>query len=158
MASSFQIIGVARTGKYRTLGEDPMPFLYAPLTQRYAGSAVAVVRTAGDPAAFGPEFRGAVRGLDSRLAMFDAGTMRQQLEFAFFAARVSGVLLGATAVDVLTMILRHSLAIAGAGVAAGVLLAFGATRILASLLYGIQPGDPMTFMSIAIATYVAAQV
>jgi predicted permease len=89
-----QVAGVVETGKYRTLGEEPTPFLYQPVQQRYMGHAVFVVRTAGDPIAFGPQFRAVIRQMDPRLALFEAGSMRQSLEFATFTMRLSGVLFG----------------------------------------------------------------
>ena len=43
------------------------------------------------------------------------------------------------------MILREGLTMALAGAACGIVLAFGSTRLMASLLYGIRPTDPWTF-------------
>jgi hypothetical protein len=53
--------------------------------------------------------------------------------------------LGADRGDILKMVLRQGLALVGAGVLAGLLLAFIATRGLANLLVGVGPGDPLTF-------------
>ena len=89
-----RVAGIVETGKYRTLGEEPTPFLYQPIQQRYIGHAVFVVRTAGDPLAFGREFRAIIRQVDPHLALFETGTMRQSLEFATFTTRLSGVLFG----------------------------------------------------------------
>jgi putative ABC transport system permease protein len=54
--------------------------------------------------------------------------------------------LGATRGDVQGRTLRHALLLALAGVSVGLVAAFGLTRFLASLLYGVQPFD-----SVAIA-------
>jgi len=43
------------------------------------------------------------------------------------------------------MVLRGSLAITLAGVAIGLLVAFFATRLLQSMLFGVEPRDPATF-------------
>jgi ABC-type antimicrobial peptide transport system permease subunit len=49
------------------------------------------------------------------------------------------------------MILRESLMLVGLGVAAGVAAAFGATRLLASMLFELSPTDPLTYGAVAIA-------
>jgi predicted permease len=53
--------------------------------------------------------------------------------------------LGAQRGQVLWMVLRGSLAITVAGVAVGLPLAFFATKLLRSLLFGVEPRDPATF-------------
>jgi predicted permease len=52
--------------------------------------------------------------------------------------------LGAQRGHVLWMVLRESLLVCAAGVAVGLPLALAGARALASLLYGISPGDPVT--------------
>ncbi|MFL5582110.1 MAG: ABC transporter permease [Gemmatimonadaceae bacterium] len=55
------------------------------------------------------------------------------------------VALGASAGQVLSLVMRRGLALTGAGVAVGVLMALAATRLLASLLFGVGATDPVTF-------------
>ena len=55
--------------------------------------------------------------------------------------------LGAQRRQVLTMILRESALLAAAGVAIGIGAAVGMTRYIASMLYGLQPSDPLSFAS-----------
>jgi len=65
--------------------------------------------------------------------------------------------LGANRGAMLTSVLREGLTLAIAGVAIGVTLAFGLTRLLASLLFGVKTSDPVTFVGVAGAlTLVAA--
>jgi predicted permease len=58
--------------------------------------------------------------------------------------------LGAQQIQVLGLILRQGLTLAIAGVAVGIALAFALTRFLASLLFGVQPFDPLTFVCVAL--------
>jgi predicted permease len=53
--------------------------------------------------------------------------------------------LGADRLDVLGHVVREGARLLAAGVAVGVVLALGATRALAGLLYGIGASDPVTF-------------
>ena len=61
--------------------------------------------------------------------------------------------LGAQGRDVRTMFLRHGLLIAG-GIALGNAFALLLTRVLAALLYGVRPTDPVTYgaVSMVLAT------
>ncbi len=58
--------------------------------------------------------------------------------------------LGARRGQVLWMMLRESLTVCLAGGAIGIPLAFAAGRLLESNLFGIDPGDPLTFVAAAI--------
>jgi len=56
--------------------------------------------------------------------------------------------MGAQRADVLRMILQRAAILTGPGVAAGVVFAAVLARLLASLLYGVRPGDPVVFASV----------
>jgi putative ABC transport system permease protein len=58
--------------------------------------------------------------------------------------------LGATAGDVLRLVVRHGMMLAGIGLALGLLAAFGLTRIMSSLLFGISVTDPITYFGLAL--------
>jgi putative ABC transport system permease protein len=64
--------------------------------------------------------------------------------------------MGAESVDVSRMVLRQAAGLAGLGVVAGLLASLGLTRLMASLLYGVSPSDPITFASMAVALSVVA--
>jgi predicted permease len=59
--------------------------------------------------------------------------------------------MGAQRKDVLNMILRRASWLTGAGVSAGLLLAFGLAHGVANLLYEVSPNDPVVFGSITVA-------
>src|SRR5580658_2299507 len=63
--------------------------------------------------------------------------------------------LGATAADVLWMVLRQSLGMILVGAAAGLCAALAAARLLAHLVGGMQPAEPSTF-AIVLAVMVSA--
>jgi predicted permease len=58
--------------------------------------------------------------------------------------------LGAGRRDVLGLILSHGLKMAAAGVALGILAAFGLTQLLAEMLYEVSATDPLIFAGIAL--------
>jgi ABC-type antimicrobial peptide transport system permease subunit len=58
--------------------------------------------------------------------------------------------LGARTRQVLFMILRETSWLAVLGIAAGLTAAFGLTRFIRSMLYGLQPTDPATFLPAAL--------
>ncbi len=58
--------------------------------------------------------------------------------------------LGAAQGDVTSMIVRQGMLLAGIGVLVGLAAAYGLTRLLQSLLYGVKPYDPLTFAGVAV--------
>nr|MDQ3806469.1 ABC transporter permease [Acidobacteriota bacterium] len=90
-----QIVGVARDGKYWTMGEAPQPFVYFPLAQSYSANVTMVVRAEGDPAALAGAIRGAARELDAGLPLYDVKTIEEHLGLSLFPARLAATLLGA---------------------------------------------------------------
>jgi len=58
--------------------------------------------------------------------------------------------LGARSEDVLRMIVGQGIGLAGIGIGVGLLGAFGAGRVLSSLLWGTSPADPVSFATIAL--------
>ena len=58
--------------------------------------------------------------------------------------------LGARAADVIGLIVWEGMALALLGLALGLAAALGLTRLMASLLFGVTPGDPATFAAVAL--------
>jgi len=66
------------------------------------------------------------------------------------------VALGANRVDILRMVLGQSIVIVGVGILVGLGISLAATRLVAGLLVGISPTDPVTFISVVAVLAVVA--
>jgi len=64
--------------------------------------------------------------------------------------------LGARAADVLKLVVRNGMSLALIGVVAGLAGAYGITRLLASLLFGVTPTDLLTFGSVTLGLLLVA--
>jgi ABC-type antimicrobial peptide transport system permease subunit len=68
--------------------------------------------------------------------------------------------LGADRANVLRLILRDGMRLVIIGIAIGMLLAFGATRVMANFLFGVSPLDPVVFavipLGLAVVTLMAS--
>jgi predicted permease len=58
--------------------------------------------------------------------------------------------LGADFPALRNMIVRQAMTLAGAGIVVGLAAAYGLTRLMASLLYGVKPTDPVVFGSVTV--------
>jgi predicted permease len=58
--------------------------------------------------------------------------------------------LGANRFDVVKLILQQGMRLTAIGILCGLALSFAATRVLTGLLYGIKPGDPLTFAAVSL--------
>jgi predicted permease len=66
--------------------------------------------------------------------------------------------LGADRPDMLRLILRQGVKLAGFGVVLGLGIAYGLTRVLASLLFGVKAADPLTFAAVALILVLIATI
>lgn len=66
------------------------------------------------------------------------------------------IALGARRADVLQMTVKQALKLVGTGMIMGLIAAFLLTRVLASLLFGISPTDPITFIAISVVLLAVA--
>jgi ABC-type antimicrobial peptide transport system permease subunit len=86
----YQVIGIAQNGKYRTIGENPRPYLYLPFSQNYVREHMTlVVHTAGDPKNLIGPIRNQVRALDQQLPLFDIKTMDEHMSRSLLSAQMS---------------------------------------------------------------------
>jgi predicted permease len=96
---TYEVIGIVKNIKSRTLGEQVRPVLFRSLEQS-TGSDPAflgyslLVRTNGDYAAIERAVRHEVRTLDPTMAIFNEATMEEHLRDALFLPRLAGTLFG----------------------------------------------------------------
>src|SRR5215216_4322840 len=89
-----RIVGVAPTGKYFNIAEEPRPFVWTPMSQDYNSSGILVVRTKGNPEGLFGAVRSQVQSLDPNLPLFDVKTLTEHMKLALFPARVAATVLG----------------------------------------------------------------
>jgi macrolide transport system ATP-binding/permease protein len=89
-----EVVGVARDGKYRSLGESPQPYIYQPVLQSYDPKMTLVVRTKGEPQSVTAAVREQIRALDANLPVSDIKTLRDQVDLSLFPSRVAAWILG----------------------------------------------------------------
>ncbi|HZT60328.1 MAG TPA: ABC transporter permease [Pyrinomonadaceae bacterium] len=66
--------------------------------------------------------------------------------------------LGAARRDVLALVVRQGMTLALVGLSVGLVAALAASRLLTGLLYGVSPGDPLTFAAVAVLLSLVALV
>ena len=90
---SREIVGVARTAKYRNLREPPLPFIYIPFSQEYQTGMVLLVRTKGDPEEVVGSLHNEMRALNKDVPLFSVQTMSERIGGQLAADRMVAVLL-----------------------------------------------------------------
>jgi putative ABC transport system permease protein len=195
--TALQVVGVAAASKYRLLFEQPEPYYYVPLTQRYTGLRVLHLRTSSPrPESLAPDVERVIRDLDPALPLYDVQSMEAALDggYGFFLIRTAAVFstllgvlaaalaivglygvvscvvtertreigirlaLGATTGRIARMVLGDGAMLAGLGALAGAAAAFSAARIMSRLLFGVTPGDPLSYAAAAVCLIVVTLV
>jgi len=90
-----EIVGVARSVKYRRLREAPLPFIYIPLGQEYRSGNTLLARAAGDPSNLAPAVRREIRSLNRDVPVYAIRTMSEQIGEALAVDRMIAAMLGA---------------------------------------------------------------
>jgi predicted permease len=84
-----EVVGVVKTGKYRTLAEDPKPFYYYSMDQRRPATMSLVMRPNVDPLSVVGAVRSEVAGIDRRVPLFAVKTMEQHKTYALWAPNMA---------------------------------------------------------------------
>jgi predicted permease len=179
LSQFYEVVGIARDSKYRTLGEDPEPL------QHYDPEMVVHLRPQGDPQAAIASVRREVQALDKNIPM-DVKSMKESIGIAFLMPRlgaaVLGILgliglvmssvgvygviaytvswrtreigiraaLGAQRRNVILMVVRQGVQLVAIGIVIGVALSLAATRVLGSFLYGLSATDLLSFLYVSL--------
>ena len=88
------VVGVVQDGKYRSLYEDPDPYLFFPLAQVPSGELTLMVRTDADPVAGAHAIREVLRTLDPRMPFMQVLTLEEHARFGSYETRVASIVLG----------------------------------------------------------------
>jgi len=110
----------------------------------------------------GPQFNTVLLGIFAGLALFLAAIGVYGV-LAYSVAQQTHEIgirmaLGAQPRDLLRLILKQGARLTFLGIGIGLLAAFSLTRLMASLLYGVSPTDPVTFAAVAIVLATVALV
>lgn len=95
------VVGVARDAKYRSLGEDPRPFIYVPMAQQFQARQYVMVRTAGGSAI--PQLRSVLRQLDPNIPIIQASTLADAAALGLLPSQLAAAV--ATAVGAVGLLL-----------------------------------------------------
>ena len=173
------VVGLVRDAKYRTIGEDPTPFVYIPAAQTNESVMRLLLRSSGDSLL--PQVRAIVAEMNPNLPL-DASTLTDLTSVVLLPHRLASwlaaavaivgaflaalgiyglasytvtqrtreigvrVALGALRVQVVRLILTAATRPVVIGAAFGLIASSMVTRLLAGMLYGVQPLDPLSFI------------
>ncbi len=87
------VVAVVANGKYRTLGEDPRPYVYRSMLQQYSEMATVVVVSQRNERELLNVVERELKAMDPNLALFGIKTMSDHLAFMLFPARMAATLL-----------------------------------------------------------------
>jgi predicted permease len=92
-----EIVGIVRDSKYRTLGEEPTPYLYQPLAQQHETGVTLFLR-GEHPERFVSGVGEILSGLEPNLPLSQVQPLEALLESSLFPARMGARLLSASAI------------------------------------------------------------
>ena len=90
-----EIVGVVEDGKYRSLGEAPMPAVFRPVEQAGAMGTTIVARSSMPEEQVVGMLRRAVAELDPSMSIYGAGSLTDSLGLVLFPAKIAATVLGA---------------------------------------------------------------
>jgi predicted permease len=88
-----EVVGIAGDTVVVSIGEEPQPLIYLPVTQDYSPFGTAQVRTSGNPEAVIATARAQLQSLDRNLAITNVETIRELSDQGLWAPRMGAALL-----------------------------------------------------------------
>jgi predicted permease len=76
-SGTYRVVGVMRTTKVRSLGEEPRPFMIAPLAQEFSVTMMLVARTNGDAERTATQMLATLREIDPGIMAIQVKTMQK---------------------------------------------------------------------------------
>jgi len=90
-SGTYRVVGVTRTTKVRTLGEEPLPFVIAPLAQEFSATMMLVARTTGDDERTATQMLSMLREVDPGIMAIQVKTMEKHLAAMLLPARLGAM-------------------------------------------------------------------
>ena len=100
---AYEVVGIVRDAKYRNLWEEPRPYMYFPLAQRFFPYMNLHVHTEGPPMAILPAVRDAIRALDDDLLLYNPRPLSEELAVLLASQRSVGLLFLVSGLIALTL-------------------------------------------------------
>ena len=89
-----QIVGIAKTANYQTLGEPPQPCVYIPLRQNFSDGMILYVKSARDPSTILAAVQSEIHNIDPGLPLEDFRTGTKVIDQALWWSEIAVSLLG----------------------------------------------------------------
>lgn len=90
---TLEVVGVARTARYRSIGESPRHFIYVPLAQQFLSNITFYVRRPAGGSRIA-ELRGAVAAFDANLPVIHAQTLAEATALGLLPQRLAAWIAG----------------------------------------------------------------
>jgi putative ABC transport system permease protein len=152
--ANFEIVGIVKDTRFLGIDQAPAPAFYVPFAQCPSGQITTLVRTRREPDSLGPSFNMFLMTVFGLVALSLAAVGIYGL-LAYLVSQRSQEIsvrlaLGASRGDVFGLIVGKGLALAVAGVLAGIVAALALTRTMEKLLFGVNARDPFMFAASAV--------
>ena len=155
-----EIVGVVETGKYESLGEDPHAAVFRPIAQTGTRWTTLVARTSLPTEQAIRLLRKTVLDLNPEATLFNVGSLKDQLAFPLFPARITAIVLSIFGLFAMTLAATGLFALVAYSVSRrkreiGIRMALGArqSQVLSAVLgrtlllcaVGVATGSALTF-------------
>lgn len=89
-----RIVGITAEGRYGSLTEDPIPYLYLPFGQEYEAGMTLHVRASGGAGAVAAMMRNELQALDANVPLLWPGSLAERTRISLLPQRIGATLIG----------------------------------------------------------------